>query len=594
MPRMPAPGDQFGRYTLGRELGEGGMGRVFVATDSQLGREVALKVIQPGLAQEAAHRARFEREAAILARMDSPHVVQVHDYGNSDGIFYLVTQLVGGGDLFARVRREGALPPVTAIRLLTQVADGLEHAHRAGVTHRDVKPSNVLLRDGDRGPEAVLCDFGIASGPGLELTRTGMISGSLLYMAPERHRGEPGSVAGDVYSAGCLLWFALTGTAPYTGTEFEIALAHQDSPIPQLEGKGEFIKRVNQILRRSMAKAPRDRYRSMRAMYDDLGAAEPLAPAAIAVPDRTQLRRPALPRRRRYSWAPAAAAASVAVIALVIALIAVLGGRGTELLDPAAQDDPTESTTSGSPSGATSSGDPATGATTLGKPGKSSPAGGSTKAPPPGVPGGVPGELTNPSGADPSDGTEPPDEPSGPPSSTPMPSSTPSQEPSTSPSPDPLYRCWDGDTSSTYRGCGRPTGYTGLRWMFPSIRNLSGCRGRDPDSYSQYVRRVLQCDDANQHFRFIQYESVADAYNFHSAYFDGRSANREWAFGKAWRYVTPGQRNPDAEVRQHSNLYSQKPWGALVWTTKGWTLVDRMLNRIRYREPSMYRGYQIR
>lgn len=586
MPRMPGPGDQFGRYTLGRELGEGGMGRVFAATDSQLGREVAIKVIQPGLAQEAGHRARFEREAAILARMDSPNVVQVHDYGNADGTFYLVTQLVGCGDLFARVRRDGALPPVTAIRLLGQVADGLEHAHRAGVTHRDIKPSNVLLRDGDRGPEAVLCDFGIASGPGLELTRTGMISGSLLYMAPERHTGEPGSVAGDVYSAGCLLWFALTGAAPYTGTEFEIALAHQDSPIPQLEGKGEFIKRVNQILRRSMAKTPRDRYRSMRAMYDDLGAAEPLAPAAIAVPDRTQLRRPTL-ARRRYSWAPAAAAASVAVIALVIALIAVLGGRGTELLDPASQDDPTDATGSESPSAATSSGDPTSNATTLGKPSNSTPAGNQTKAPPAGVPGGVPG-----GGTDSTASGQPSGSPGGQPGSSP--SSSPSQEPSSSQPADPLYRCWDGDTSSTYKGCGRPTGYDGLRWLFPSISNLSGCRGRDPDSYSQYVRTVLQCDDGNQHFRFIQYRSMTDAYNFQTAYFDGRSANREWAFGKAWRYVTPGQRNPDAEVRQHSNVYSQKPWGALVWTTKGWTLVDRMLNRIRYRETSMYRGYQVR
>jgi len=599
MPRMPAPGDQFGRYTLGRELGEGGMGRVFVATDSQLGREVAIKVIQPGLAQEAAHRARFEREAAILARMDSPNVVQVHDYGNSDGIFYLVTQLVGGGDLFARVRREGALPPVTAIRLLTQVADGLEHAHRAGVTHRDVKPSNVLLRDGDRGPEAVLCDFGIASGPGLELTRTGMISGSLLYMAPERHRGEPGSVAGDVYSAGCLLWFALTGTAPYAGTEFEIALAHQESPIPQLTGKGDFVKRVNQILRRSMAKAPRDRYRSMRAMYDDLIATEPLAPAAIAVPDRTQLRRPVL-RTRRFSWAPAAAAASVAVIALVIALIAVLGGRGTELLDSAAQGDPTGATTSGSPSEPASSGSPTAG-TLNGKPSGSGPAGNELEPLREGVPGGVPGNVPSDgdpdgaSGDDPDRTGNPPGQPSSAPSpSSPSAPSTPSAEPSTSAPADPLYRCWDGDTSSTYRGCGRPTGYAGLRWMFPSIRNLSGCRGRDPDTYSQYVHRVLQCDDGDQHFRFIQYKSVSDAYNFHSAYFDGRSANREWAFGKAWRYITPGQRNPDAEVRQHSNLYSQKPWGALVWTTRGWPLVDRMLNRIRYREPSMYRGYQIR
>lgn len=593
MPRMPGPGDQFGRYTLGRELGEGGMGRVFVATDSQLGREVALKVIQPGLAQEAAHRARFEREAAILARMDSPNVVQVHDYGNSDGIFYLVTQLVTGGDLFARVRREGALPPVTAIRLLTQVADGLEHAHKAGVTHRDVKPSNVLLRDGDRGPEAVLCDFGIASGPGLELTRTGMISGSLLYMAPERHRGEPGSVAGDVYSAGCLLWFTLTGAAPYTGTEFEIALAHQDSPIPQLEGKGEFIKRVNQILRRSMAKAPRDRYRSMRAMYDDLSPAEPLAPAAIAIPDRTQLRRPALPRRR-YSWAPAAAAASVAVIALVIALIAVLGGRGTEILDPAAQDDPSEATTSGATA---PSGTPSTDESPTGKPSGSAPADGSLFAVPPGEPGGDVLPEGEPGGDDlPSDEqtTQAPGQPSAPPSSQPSPQPTPAQptaEPSPSAPAEPLYRCWDGDTSTTYRGCGAPTGYAGLRWMFPAIRNLDNCRRRDASSYSGYTKTVIQCDADGQHFRLLEFKTKAATYNFQHSYFDGRSANREWAFGRSWRYVTQG---PKKRLQQHSNAYAQLRWGVVVWTNDGWTVVNRMLSQLSYRDPADYRGMRIR
>lgn len=580
MSRMPAPGDQFGRYTLGRELGEGGMGRVFAATDTQLGREVAVKVIQPGLAQEGAHRARFEREAAILARMDSPYVVQVHDYGNADGTFYLVTQLVGGGDLFARVRRDGALPPVTAVRLLAQVADGLEHAHRAGVTHRDVKPSNVLLRDGDRGPEAVLCDFGIASGPGLELTRTGMISGSLLYMAPERHRGEPGSVAGDVYSAGCLLWFALTGSAPYAGTEFEIALAHQDSAIPQLEGKSEFVKRVNQILRRSMAKAPRDRYRSMRAMHADLVAVEPLAPAAIAVPDRTQVRRPAL-ARRRYSWAPAAAAASVAVIALVIALFAVLGGPGTELLDPAAQDDPSEGLPSTAPSTPTSSDPSGIAKKSTKRP--TSPAGRGTPGVPPGEPGddpaGPPADNPSRPAGQPSDSAVPTD--------SPPPSSQPTQPAGR------LFRCWDGSRSTRYAGCGTPTGHSGLRWMFPTIGGIGGCR--DHPKYSPtYARTVLSCDDGYRHYRFIEFKSRADAYDFQSGYFGGKPSNREWEYGKTWRYQRPSKEHPKLTVYENSNVYTEIRWGVVMWATKGWDFVAEMRRDMRYRKPGDFRGQRIR
>ncbi len=202
MIRMPALGERFGRYRLVRELGHGGMGVVFLARDTELDRDVALKIIVPQLAGDADYRARFKREATALTRMDSPHIVAVHDHGEHDGCLYLVTQLVPHGDLLQQINAAGPLAPSTGIDVVLQVLDGLADAHAAGIVHRDVKPSNVLLRRRDHRYEAFLCDFGVATVPGDHLTRTGALVGSFPYMAPERHQGEPAGVAGDLYSVG--------------------------------------------------------------------------------------------------------------------------------------------------------------------------------------------------------------------------------------------------------------------------------------------------------------------------------------------------------------------------------------------------------
>ncbi len=342
MIRMPSVGEDFGRYHLLRQLGHGGMGVVYAARDAALDREVALKIITPQLAGDPEYRERFQREAMALSRMDSPHVVAVHDHGELDGCLYLVTQLVPDGDLLQRLRASGAPAPGAGIDLVTQVLAGLEDAHRAGIVHRDVKPSNVLLRRRGEHTEAFLCDFGIATLPGAEVTRTGGLVGSFPYMAPERHQGETAGVAGDVYATGCLLWHVLTGTAPYAGTDVEIAMAHLQAPVPQLPGTDSFVRGVNRVLARAMAKAPAERYASARAMRHDLARVRAEAPGAVTLPEHTSIRHsvlpgvpaataaPRRPRRRRVATVVASSAAAVLLVGTGL-YVGLVTERGAEV-----------------------------------------------------------------------------------------------------------------------------------------------------------------------------------------------------------------------------------------------------------------------
>lgn len=252
----PSTGEYFGRYRLERRIGHGGMGVVYEAYDPTLERTVALKVLHANLNDTDDYRARFEREAAVLARIRSRHIVQVYDSGSQADTIFLVTEYLPDGDLHQLLRRDGVLPRLAALTLVAQITEGLADAHRAGVLHRDVKPSNVLLWKREEGPIPYLCDFGIATDGTAGLTQTGAIVGSLGYMAPERHLGRSADVRGDVYSVGCLLWATLAGSAPYTGTDFQIAHAHINDEIPQLTGQAAIDTAINAILRDAMAKDP--------------------------------------------------------------------------------------------------------------------------------------------------------------------------------------------------------------------------------------------------------------------------------------------------------------------------------------------------
>nr|WP_241728352.1 protein kinase [Nocardioides zeae] len=285
---MPRPGAEFGSYDVGERIGRGGMGVVYRAVHRDLQREVALKVLSEQFSADADYRARFLSEARTLARLESPFVVTIHDAGERDSSLFLAMQLIPDGDLSAWLRQYGAMPPAMALDLLRQVTSGLQAAHEAGVLHRDIKASNVLLRRlGDGGVRAYLCDFGIAQTEDAGHTRTGGVVGTWAYLAPERHRGVPASVGTDLYALGCLLWVMLTGRTPYeAGSEMEVALAHMNAPVPQLPEHGPLERAINDLLRQLMAKDPAQRPESARALLAMIDRVARGAGAPGAVPAR--------------------------------------------------------------------------------------------------------------------------------------------------------------------------------------------------------------------------------------------------------------------------------------------------------------------
>lgn len=263
-------GDDFaGRYRIDREIGRGGMGIVYVAHDRELGRAVALKLLHPSLTDDE-FQARFQREASVLARVRSRHIVTIHDFGEYDGQSYLITELMTDGDLATWLRTKGALSRRAAVSLVAQVSEALADAHAVDVIHRDVKPGNVLLWARSSGLVPYLCDFGIAVEGDVNLTRTGTLVGSPAYMAPERHIGARADERGDIYSVGCLLWSALTGDAPYSGTDFQVANSHINGPIPQLGTGTPGDEQIDEILRRCLSKQPEDRIGSASDLQVEL------------------------------------------------------------------------------------------------------------------------------------------------------------------------------------------------------------------------------------------------------------------------------------------------------------------------------------
>jgi WD40 repeat protein len=274
--------ESFGPYRIEELLGRGGMGEVHRAYDTVHDREVALKRL-PDLAAEE-FRARFRREARIVAALAEPHIVRIHAHGEIDGRLYLDMALVDGPDL-KRVLADGPLPPARAVEVLTQVAAALDAAHAAGVLHRDVKPANILL---DRAGQAYLADFGIARPLAQDatlLTRTGDYVGTLDYMAPERLMRGDADAASDVYSLACVLFQCLTGRVPFPAPDSVGKLSAQlndPPPAPSL-----FDRRIppamDLVVRTGMDKDPRRRYPSAGELMAAAAAVTAEAPTAVAV-----------------------------------------------------------------------------------------------------------------------------------------------------------------------------------------------------------------------------------------------------------------------------------------------------------------------
>src|ERR1700751_2062780 len=254
-------GSQFGPYRLMRLLGRGGMGDVYEAEDTRKRRGVALKLSPGKSSSDPMSRARMHREADAAGRLTEPHVVPIHDYGEIDGQLYLDMRLIDGTDLSTMLRRTGPMSAAGAVAIVRQIAAALDAAHAAGVTHRDVKPENVLVTNDDF---AYLVDFGIAraaTDPGL--TQSGIAMGTYNYMAPERFTGDEVTYRSDIYALACVLDECLTGAPPYRADSVErLIAAHLLEPVPrpsQLRpGRGP--PALDPVVGEGMAKDPEDRY----------------------------------------------------------------------------------------------------------------------------------------------------------------------------------------------------------------------------------------------------------------------------------------------------------------------------------------------
>ena len=252
------------RYRIERELGRGGMATVYLAHDLKHDRPVALKVLRPEIAASLGAE-RFLREIAITARLDHPHILTLIDSGAAGGFLFYVVPYVRGESLRAKLAREQQLPLDEALRITEQVASALDYAHRQGVIHRDVKPENILLHEG----EAMVADFGIAlaviQGAGERLTETGLSVGTPEYMSPEQAGGDRELDArSDIYSLGAVLYEMLAGEPPHTGPTARAVIAKiLTAPPTQLSVvRSDVPATVDAALARALRKAPADRFRS--------------------------------------------------------------------------------------------------------------------------------------------------------------------------------------------------------------------------------------------------------------------------------------------------------------------------------------------
>jgi len=273
---MAVTGDESGagpllknRYQLGRVLGRGGMCIVYQAWDTRQERFVAIKRLEPPLNQDPRTRARFDREGRALALLDHPNLVALVDRGSSENDDYLVFEYVEGRSLKELIR-EGHISVEAFGYIIGQVAEGLAHAHKAGIIHRDVKPQNILI---DRMGHAKVSDFGIATGPDwTRVTKAGAVIGSARYMSPEQIRSKPVDPRSDIYSLGIVMYEMLTGHTPFDGNNMpEIARLHLQAPPPPLtDARTQMPPGLDALVLRCLEKDPDDRFESMEEVIGAL------------------------------------------------------------------------------------------------------------------------------------------------------------------------------------------------------------------------------------------------------------------------------------------------------------------------------------
>jgi len=296
------------RYRGPEQIGRGGMGDIYRATDSVLGRVVAIKILADSYAHDESVRERFTREALSAARLSGePNTVTIYDVGEHDDRPYIVMEYLGGGSLDDVLRSGGAQPPERVFTWLEEAARALDAAHRERVVHRDVKPANLML---DSEGHVHVADFGIASSAGMEsLTMTGTVLGTAGYFSPEQAQGDRASSASDRYALAIVAWELLTGRRPYESESATAeAAAHVSAPIPAISAAGDFPPELDRVFEQALAKDPADRYATagefvaaMRAAFSDAAGATG-AIAAVA-PLRTAATRP-MPGVEEAEYAP--------------------------------------------------------------------------------------------------------------------------------------------------------------------------------------------------------------------------------------------------------------------------------------------------
>ncbi|MGH3117781.1 MAG: Stk1 family PASTA domain-containing Ser/Thr kinase [Gaiellales bacterium] len=261
-----------GRYRIVRKLGSGGMANVYLAEDEELGRRVAIKILNDRYANDDAFIERFRREAKSAASLSHPNIVSIYDRGEAEGTYYIAMEVIEGRSLKELILTRGPLSIVEAVHYARQILQALRFAHRHGIIHRDIKPHNNLI--GEQGLKVT--DFGIARYGPSQMTEAGSIMGTAQYLSPEQARGAPVTASSDLYSVGIVLYEMLTGRVPFTGdSAIEIAMKHlNDWPKPPSKLRPEIPEEIDHIVLRALAKAPEDRYQSAEEFIEDLQRVE--------------------------------------------------------------------------------------------------------------------------------------------------------------------------------------------------------------------------------------------------------------------------------------------------------------------------------
>ena len=305
------------RYTLEREVGRGGMATVYLARDSRHNRSVAVKILRPEIAAWLGHE-RFLREIQIAAGLSHPHILPLYDSGEAGGLLYYVMPYVDGESLRDRIGREGRLPYEDARRIAREVADALSYAHSHNVVHRDIKPGNILLE----GRHAVVADFGIAralsQAGGEELTTSGLVIGTPMYMSPEQISGSQIDGRSDIYSLGCVLHEMVLGEPPFKGPSPHVIASRQlyeDLP-PIAAADATLPPDISATIEKALAKSPTDRFADAASFAEALATSGTLGIA------------PAPVRRHRRSWMYGAVALLLAAVAFLWWYLRVLENPG--------------------------------------------------------------------------------------------------------------------------------------------------------------------------------------------------------------------------------------------------------------------------